>query len=152
MRVCVGSRASAVCLSFGPTRHNFTVSVTEARPGAAASVSRRRRERRTLLAGGGRRASRSHTLAASQAFERMHMLFCHKVKIRHTMVAWLASPCGSLPSQVATRVLSACPALYWWLATSWLTAGTGIRVCIVLWCTIYSVLGVCMFASYYPWT
>ncbi len=39
------------------------------RPGAAASVSRRRRERRTLLAGGGR-ASRSHTLAASQAFER----------------------------------------------------------------------------------
>ncbi len=31
-------------------------------------VSRRRRERRILLSGGGRRASRSHTLAASQAF------------------------------------------------------------------------------------
>jgi hypothetical protein len=42
-------------------------------PGAAASVSRRRREHRSLLAGGGRRANRSHTLAASQAFERMHM-------------------------------------------------------------------------------
>ncbi len=69
---------NAVCLSFGPIGQNFTVSVTEAcvrRPGAAASVSRRRRERRTLLAGGGRRASRSHTLAASKAFERMRMLF-----------------------------------------------------------------------------
>jgi hypothetical protein len=58
--------------------------VTEAcarRPGAAASVSRRRRERRTLLAGGSRRASRSHTLAASQAFERMHTLSCFRVKI-----------------------------------------------------------------------
>jgi hypothetical protein len=71
------------CLSFGPIGQKFTTSVTEAcarRPGAAASVSRRRRERRILLAGGGRRASRSHTLAASQAFERMHMLFCHRVK------------------------------------------------------------------------
>jgi hypothetical protein len=64
-------------LSFGPIRQNFNVSVTEARarrPGAAASMSRRRRERRTLLAGGGRRASRSHTLAASYAFERMHTI------------------------------------------------------------------------------
>ncbi len=34
----------------------------------------------TLLAGGGRRARCSHTLAASQAFERLHMLFCHRVK------------------------------------------------------------------------
>ncbi len=53
-----------------------TIAVTEAcarRPGAAASVSCRRRERRILLAGGGRRASRSHTLAAIQAFECMHM-------------------------------------------------------------------------------
>ncbi len=78
--VCV---CTAVCLSFGPFGQNFTVSVTEAcarRPGAAASLSRRRRERRTLFAGGGWRASRSHTLAASQAFERMHMLFSHRVK------------------------------------------------------------------------
>ncbi len=78
-----------VYLSFGPIRRNFTVYVTEAcarRPGAAASVSRRRRERRNLLAGGGRLASRSHTLVASQAFERMHMLFCHRVKLRHTVV------------------------------------------------------------------
>ncbi len=68
---------------FGTHWTKITVSVTKAcarRPGAAASVSRRRRERRTLLAGSGRRASRSHTLAASQAFERMHMLFCHRVK------------------------------------------------------------------------
>jgi hypothetical protein len=43
--------------------------------GTAASVSRRRRERHTLLAGGGRRASRSHTLTASQGFERMHTHF-----------------------------------------------------------------------------
>ncbi len=50
------------------------------RPGAAASVSDRRREHHTLLAGGGRRASRSHTLAASQAFERVHTLACHWVK------------------------------------------------------------------------
>ncbi len=74
---------TAVYLNFGLIGQNFTASVTEAnarRPGAAASVSRRRRERRTLLAGGGRRASHSHTLAASQAFERMHMLFCHRVK------------------------------------------------------------------------
>ncbi len=69
--------STSVCLSFGPIGHKFTASVTQAcvrRPGAAASVSRRRRERRILLAGGGRRASRSHTLAASQAFERMHVL------------------------------------------------------------------------------
>ncbi len=67
----------AVSLSFGPIGQDFTTSVTEAcarRPGTAASVSRRRRERRILLAGGGRRASRSHTLGASQAFERMHTL------------------------------------------------------------------------------
>jgi hypothetical protein len=44
------------------------------RPGAAASVERRRRERRSLLAVRGRRASRSDTLATSQAFERMHIL------------------------------------------------------------------------------
>ncbi len=44
------------------------------RPGAAASVERRRRERRTLLAVPGRRASRRDKLAASQAFERMHIL------------------------------------------------------------------------------
>jgi hypothetical protein len=72
-----------VCLSFGPIGQKFTTSVTEAcarRPGAAASVSRRRRERHALLAGGGRQASRSHTLAASQALERMHMLFCLRVK------------------------------------------------------------------------
>ncbi len=71
------SSISAVYLSFGPIGQNVTVSVTEAcarRLGATASVSLRRRERRTLLAGGGRRASRSHTLAASQAFSRMHML------------------------------------------------------------------------------
>ncbi len=71
------------CVPFGPIGQKLTASVTQAcakRPGVAASVSRRRRERRTLLAGGGRRASRSHTLAASQAFERMHMLFCHRVK------------------------------------------------------------------------
>ncbi len=76
-------QCTSVCLSFGPIGQKFTTSVTEAcarRPGAAASVSRGRRERRILLAGGGRRASRSHTLAASQAFERMHMLFCHRVK------------------------------------------------------------------------
>ncbi len=78
-----GSVPPAVYLSVGPIGQNFTVSVTEAcarRPGAAASVSRRQRERRNLLAGGGRRASRSHTLAASQAFERMHTLSCHRVK------------------------------------------------------------------------
>jgi hypothetical protein len=60
-----------------PSDKSVRVSVTEAcakRPGAAASVSRRRRERRILLAGGGRRASRSHTLAASQAIEHMHTL------------------------------------------------------------------------------
>jgi hypothetical protein len=69
---------TAACLSFGPFGQNSIVSVNKAcarRPGVAASVSRRRRERRTLLAGGGRRASRSHTLAASQAFQRMHMRF-----------------------------------------------------------------------------
>jgi hypothetical protein len=57
----------------------FPIFATEAcarRPGAAASVSCRRR---TLLAGGGRRASRSHTLAASQAFEYMQMLHWHGV-------------------------------------------------------------------------
>jgi hypothetical protein len=78
-----------VCLSFGPIRQNFTASVTEAyarRPGAAASASRRRRERRNLLAGGGRRASRSQSLGASQAFKRMHMLFCHRVK--HLGTRW----------------------------------------------------------------
>jgi hypothetical protein len=37
-------------------------------------MPRRRSERRILLAGGGGRANRSHTLAASQAFERMHLL------------------------------------------------------------------------------
>ncbi len=70
-------RCTVVYLSFHPIGQKFTASVTEAcarRPGAAASVSHRRRERRTLLAGGGRRASRSHTLAASQALERMHTL------------------------------------------------------------------------------
>ncbi len=80
---CYWSYITSVCLSFGPIGQNFTASVTEAcarRPGTAASVSRRRRERRILLAGGGMRASRSHTLAASQAFERMHMLFCHRMK------------------------------------------------------------------------
>ncbi len=74
---------AAMYLSFGPIGQNFTVSATKAcarRPGAAASVSRWRRERHTLLAGGGRRASRSHTLAASQAFECMHTLFSHRVK------------------------------------------------------------------------
>ncbi len=77
----------AVYLSFGPIGQSFTVSVTEAcarRPGAAASVSRRRR---TLLAGGGRRASRSHTLAASQAFERMHTLFVIGWKLGYTTVS-----------------------------------------------------------------
>jgi hypothetical protein len=77
--------STSVCLSFGPIGQNFTVYVTQAcarRPGAAASVSRRRRERRILLAGGGRRASRSHTLAGSQAFERMHMHFCHRVETK----------------------------------------------------------------------
>ncbi len=67
-----------VCLSFGSIGQNCASSVTKAcvrRPGAAASVSRRRREHRILLAGGSRRTSRSHTLAASQAFERMRTLF-----------------------------------------------------------------------------
>ncbi len=74
----MGCHNTVVCLSFGPIVQNLTISEIEAsarRPGAAASVSRRRRERRTLFAGGGTRASRSHTLAASQAFERMRMLF-----------------------------------------------------------------------------
>ncbi len=85
----VGKTGTPVYLSFRRIGQNYTTSVTKAcagRPGAATSVSRRRREHRILLAGGGRRASRSHTLAAShahaasQAFERMHMLFCHRVK------------------------------------------------------------------------
>ncbi len=42
--------------------------------------------RRTLLAGGGRRASRSHMLAASQAFERMHTLFAIGWTLRYTGV------------------------------------------------------------------
>ncbi len=74
---------TAGCLSFGPIGQTFTVSETQAcarRPGTGASVSRWRRERRILLAGGGRRASRSHTRAASQAFEHMHVLFCRRVK------------------------------------------------------------------------
>ncbi len=72
-----------MCVSVGPIRQNYTTSVTQVREKAWRSrkrVARRRRERHTLLAGGGRRASRSHTLAASQAFERMHMLFRHRVK------------------------------------------------------------------------
>jgi hypothetical protein len=75
---------TVMSLSFHPIRQNATVSVTEActrRPGAAASMSDRRRECRTLLASGGRRASRSHTLAASHAFELMQTLFCHTVKM-----------------------------------------------------------------------
>ncbi len=78
-------RVPLLFLSFGLIRLDFCVPVTLAcarRPGAAASMFRRRRERRTLLAGGGRRASRSHTLAASQAFERMHTLLCRWVNLR----------------------------------------------------------------------
>ncbi len=70
------SAFTEVRLDVHPIRLDITVSLTKARtrrPGAAASVSRRRRERRNLLAGGGRRASCSHTLAASQAFERLHL-------------------------------------------------------------------------------
>jgi hypothetical protein len=84
-------RVIAVYLSCGPIGQKFTTSVTQAcarRPGAAASVSRRRRERRTLLAGGGRRASRSHTLAASQAFERMHTLCPMGPKLRYSVVVF----------------------------------------------------------------
>ncbi len=49
----------------------FVTKACARRPGAAASAERRRRERRTLLAG----ASQSDTLLASQAFERMHILW-----------------------------------------------------------------------------
>ncbi len=52
----------------------FVTKACARRSGAAASMERRQRERRTLLAGAGRRASRSDTLAASQAFECMHIL------------------------------------------------------------------------------
>jgi hypothetical protein len=54
----------------------FVTKACARRPGAAASMEHRRRERRALLAGAaaGRRASRSDTLAASQAFSRMHIL------------------------------------------------------------------------------
>ncbi len=70
-RCALSALSTPGCLCFGPIGQKLTTSVTEAcarRPGTAASVSRRRRERR------------SHALAASQAFERMHMLFCHRVK------------------------------------------------------------------------
>ncbi len=53
----------------------FVTKTCARRPGAAASMERRRRERRTLLVVRGRRASRSDMCAASQAFERMHILW-----------------------------------------------------------------------------
>jgi hypothetical protein len=90
---CDFDHRATISLSFGPIGQKFTASVTKAcarRPGAAASVSRRRCERRILLACGGRRASRSHTLAASQLpiarTECMHSnaLFVASVLIRRS--------------------------------------------------------------------
>jgi hypothetical protein len=70
--LCEFRRLYPVYLNFGPIGQSLTTPVTQA--------CARRRERRTLLAGGGRRASRSHTLAASQVFERMHTLCCRRLK------------------------------------------------------------------------
>ena len=57
----------------------FVTKACARRPGEAASAERRRRERRTA-GRGGRRASRSDTLAVSQAFECMHILCQDDIK------------------------------------------------------------------------
>jgi hypothetical protein len=87
-----------VYLSYGPIGQQFycfcDTSVRE--------KAWRSRERRTLLAGGGTRASRSRTLAASQAFECMHMFVSHRVKTYCRFTSVDSVLCVSVYSTVST--------------------------------------------------
>ena len=60
-------------------------------------------------------------------------------------------PLGPLPRpQVSTRFLSACPALYWYMAH----LHTQGRYSQALWayCLTYCVLGAVLMPNFYPWT
>ncbi len=52
---------------------------------------------------------------------------------------------------VATRFLSACPALYWAAGGVAARGGAWARL-LWLWCFVYIVLGCLLFPNFYPWT
>ena len=83
----------------------FVTKACAKRTGAAASVERRRRERRTLLAvtvcRGGGRASRSDTLAASHAFQRMHVLCLRITVFTDGELGDMADACGEFREGLA---------------------------------------------------